>query len=74
MENIIFKWRKYKGEFSESLFNGKGIYKYNNGDIYNGEQKKGKKMEKVFLLIMKLLFLMGNLLMKKEGKWKDDNN
>ena len=33
---------KYKGTFKENEIDGKGIYKWKNGDVYEGGMKKGK--------------------------------
>ena len=46
MEILIYNTRRYKGEFKNNMFEGKGIYHFNNGeryDIYEGDFKNDKK-------------------------------
>ena len=34
--------QRYEGSFSDNKINGKGIYKWKNGDVYIGDMKNGK--------------------------------
>ena len=34
---------KYEGDFIDNNYNGIGTYYYQNGDVYNGEWKNGKR-------------------------------
>lgn len=41
MDTIENNWEYYKGEFSNGLFNGYGVWMLNNGKFYEGEFKSG---------------------------------
>ena len=53
----------YEGEFSEDLFNGKGVLKYQDGSYYDGEFSKGKICGKG-----EMLFPNGS---RYDGQWYD---
>ena len=53
----------YEGEFSEDLFNGKGVLKYADGSYYEGEFRKGQICGKG-----EMLFSNGS---KYDGQWYD---
>lgn len=58
----------YKGSFVEGLPDGRGIYKYKNGNIYSGEWKCGLKDG-----IGKFTSLADGKRLVVSGFWKDDN-
>ena len=63
-EEITYKNGKYKGDLNEDLPDGKGEFKYTNGDVYNGDFRAGLK-DGVGIYTYK----SGETY---EGDWKDD--
>jgi len=53
----------YEGEYKDGMFNGKGIYKFNNGEIYEGEYSFNKRTGKG-----KYTYSSGDIY---EGDWVD---
>ena len=60
----IYKTGKYKGDYLNGKREGKGIYKYNNGDIYEGEYKNDNMEGKGIMY-----YKSGD---RYEGEWKND--
>ena len=62
MEYIIQYWR-YEGYYKEGFYDGKGLYKYTDVDIYNGNCKNDLRERQGTYM-----YTHGN---KHEGQWKE---